>query len=64
MRAVSNYLRVLELAVRRLDAAETPYMLSGSTALGVYGWPRATRDVDFVVDAYPKDAARLAEAER
>lgn len=62
MRAVSDYLRVLELAVRRLDAAGIPYMLSGSTALGVYGWPRATRDVDLVVDAHPKDAARLAEA--
>ena len=46
--------------VARLDAAGIPYMLSGSTAVGVYATPRMTRDIDIVVALEPLDADRFA----
>jgi hypothetical protein len=42
--------------VARLDRAGIPYMLTGSLVSAYYGEPRATRDVDVVVDP---DAASL-----
>ncbi|MFZ4694279.1 MAG: hypothetical protein ACOYMV_04050 [Verrucomicrobiia bacterium] len=45
--------------VRALDAARLPYALCGGMAMAVHGWPRATMDVDLLVEE-----ARLAEAKR
>lgn len=45
--------------VARLDGAAIPYMLSGSTAVGVYATPRMTRDLDIVVALEPQDADRF-----
>jgi len=50
---------VKEIA-RRLDGAGIPYMLTGSLAMAVYAVPRMTRDIDLVVEVFPKDAKRLA----
>jgi hypothetical protein len=36
--------------IRLLDAAQIPYMISGSTASAFYGNPRATNDTDIVID--------------
>lgn len=36
--------------VRALDAARLPYALCGGLAMAVYGWPRATMDVDLLVE--------------
>lgn len=45
---MANELEVLEIIGQRLQSAGIPYMLTGSFALGYYGKPRMTRDLDFV----------------
>jgi len=35
--------------LNRIDNSGVPYMLVGALAAGVYGVPRATRDIDFLV---------------
>jgi len=40
---------VLRIISDRLRTAAVPFMLTGSFALGYYGKPRMTRDLDFVV---------------
>ena len=47
--------------VRRLDDAHIPYMVTGSTASAYYGEPRATRDLDIVVDPTPEALAVLID---
>ena len=47
---------VLRRMVARLDAASISFMLTGSFANAVYGAPRATQDIDLVIDC---DEARL-----
>lgn len=36
--------------VRALDAAQIPYALCGGLALAVHGWPRATMDIDLLIE--------------
>jgi len=49
----------LSRLVAHLDAAKVPYMVSGSVASAVHGAPRATQDVDLVVDLDPENLVRL-----
>lgn len=42
--------RLLGLVVGALDATGVPYMITGSIASSVHGAPRATRDLDIVID--------------
>jgi hypothetical protein len=56
---VDDYRRILNLVASRLDEAKVPYMVSGSTALGFYGRPRMTRDVDIVIELDAEGIARL-----
>lgn len=53
-----------ELAVvtAALQAAQVEYALCGALALAVYGAPRATKDLDFIVSR--QDEARLRETVR
>lgn len=44
---------VLTMVVQVLEEAGVPYMLTGSVAGAYYALPRATQDVDFVIDAPP-----------
>ena len=46
---MTEELDVLRIVSERLRAADVPFMLTGSFALGYYGKPRMTRDLDFVV---------------
>jgi len=39
--------------VAKLQAANVPYMLTGSVASSYHGIPRTTHDVDFVIDPNP-----------
>ena len=41
---------LLERVVRLLDAAGVPFMIAGSFASAAHGLPRATQDLDLVVD--------------
>jgi len=40
-------------AIRRLEIAHIPYMVTGSVASTYHGEPRATRDLDIVIDPLP-----------
>ncbi|MDS4030716.1 MAG: nucleotidyl transferase AbiEii/AbiGii toxin family protein [Candidatus Contendobacter sp.] len=51
---------VLENITHRLEQADIPYMLSGSTAMNYYAQPRMTRDIDLVVEIQTADTVRLA----
>jgi len=49
---------LLKLAVQRLEAAGIDYMITGSVASSLQGEPRATHDIDIVVDIRgPAEAA-------
>jgi hypothetical protein len=41
--------QVIQRVAALLDAAEVPYMLTGSFASGFYGSPRASQDIDIVI---------------
>ncbi len=51
---------LLTRIVEVLDRAGIPYMLTGSLASSLQGAPRATHDIDLVVDVRVEDASRLA----
>src|SRR3989442_8778965 len=59
--AVSEELEVLKVVTGRLDAADIPYMVTGSMALNYYAVPRMTRDIDVVVELSMADADRVCE---
>jgi hypothetical protein len=42
-----------------LEAESVPYMLAGSMASMVYGMPRSTKDVDFVIEVEEASFAKL-----
>lgn len=50
-----DYLAVVELAQRALSSTEVNYCVIGALALGIWGTPRATYDVDFLVLAHSAD---------
>lgn len=61
-RSMREELEVLKLVTHRLEAAQLPYMVTGSVALGLYAQPRMTRDIDdLVVGLQPGDAERLVD---
>lgn len=43
----------LAFVVRSLRAADIPFMLTGSLVAAYYGTPRATQDIDVVVESQP-----------
>lgn len=45
-----------------LEGMEIPYMLTGSLALNIYTMPRATRDIDFIIEIKQKDVKRFTDA--
>lgn len=44
--------------VRALDAAHIAYALCGGLAMAVHGWPRATMDIDVLIEENRLDEAR------
>lgn len=50
--------------ISQLDRADVPYMVTGSIASSYHGEPRATRDVDIVIDPAPDALDRLVEGLR
>ncbi len=51
----------LRKVVEILDAAGVPYMLTGSLASAYYAVPRATQDLDVVIEAEDAGIARVAD---
>lgn len=42
-----------------LDRHNIQYLLTGSFAVSYYGFPRATHDIDFVIETYEQEGERL-----
>jgi hypothetical protein len=59
---MTEELDVLRIISERRRAADVPFMLTGSFALGYYGKPRMTRDLDFVVALMERHADALVSA--
>jgi hypothetical protein len=53
---------LLTRIVEALDGTGIPYMLTGSLASSLQGEPRASHDIDLVIDIAPDDVARVARA--
>jgi hypothetical protein len=53
---------LLARIVHALDGAGVPYMLTGSLASSLQGVPRASHDVDLVIDALPVHARLIVAA--
>lgn len=49
-----TFAELLASIIGRLDRAGIPYMVTGSLASSYHGEPRATRDVDIVIDPEPE----------
>ena len=49
----------LRKVVEALDAAGVPYMLTGSLAAAFYAVPRATQDIDLVIEAEERQVGEL-----
>ena len=45
-----------------LNASGMPWMITGSTASALYGEPRATQDIDIVIDPQPGQLSALLDA--
>ena len=56
-----NLAALLAGTVAHLEQADVPYMITGSVASSYHGEPRATRDLDIVIDPDPAGIARLVE---
>ena len=54
-----TFSELLATVVERLGRAGVPYMITGSLASSFHGEPRATRDVDIVIDPEPEALAAL-----
>jgi len=50
---------LLAATVAQLERARVPYMITGSVASSYHGEPRATRDLDIVIDPDPGGLRRL-----
>jgi hypothetical protein len=59
---MTEELDVLRIINERLRAADVPFMLTSSFALGCYGKPRMTRDLDFVVALMERHVDALVSA--
>lgn len=57
----STQRETFESVVRALDSAGIPYMLTGSIASSFHGEPRATLDIDVVVDPTETNLGRLVD---
>jgi hypothetical protein len=53
---------LLKRVVEALEAAGIPYMLTGSLVSSLQGEPRATHDIDLVIDVTPGDVACVTRA--
>lgn len=50
-----DYLAVVEMAHRALSSTQAPYCVIGALALGIWGTPRATYDIDLLILAQHAD---------
>ena len=53
---------ILPIVSDVLEKHDIPYFVGGSAASSVYGPPRTTQDVDFIVDLTPESLPRLSKS--
>lgn len=58
----SDQEQLLKRITSLLDTAGIPYMITGSVSVIFYGRPRASHDIDFVVEAKNEDSNRIIHA--
>jgi hypothetical protein len=56
-----TFAELLADVIARLDRAGVPYMVTGSLASSYHGEPRASRDVDIVIDPTPQGLKGLVD---
>ncbi len=54
-----TFANLLATTIHLLDAARVPFMITGSIASSFHGEPRATRDLDVVIDPTPAELDAL-----
>lgn len=54
--------QLLKKITSLLQKADIPYMITGAISVIFYGRPRASHDIDFVVEAKPDDTSRVIQA--
>ena len=54
-------LDVLIDVVNKLNSLNIDYMLTGSLAMNYYAEPRMTRDLDIIIEIFPKDINRIID---
>lgn len=57
-----TFAELLAVVISRLDAAGVPHMVTGSLASSYHGEPRATRDIDIVIDPTADGLTRFVGA--
>jgi len=55
----SDQAEILSVISSFLSYHRIPYMITGAWSVIFYGRPRASHDIDFVVELYPKDIDRV-----
>lgn len=58
----SDQEQLLKVITKLLQKAKIPYMVTGALSVVFYGRPRASHDIDFVIEAEKKDIEKLKEA--
>ena len=62
MEQILGHRDLVEFFVKLLDKYKINYLLTGSFAVSYYGHPRATHDIDFIVEIKKKGSAKILEA--
>lgn len=62
MEQSNNQEQLLKIITSLLQKANIPYMITGSISVVLYGRPRASHDIDFVIEAHEGDMKRILRA--
>lgn len=58
----SDQEQLLKTITRLLQKAQIPYMVTGALSVIFYGRPRASHDIDFVIETQKKDVEKVEQA--
>lgn len=58
----NNQEQLLKSITSLLQKADIPYMITGAISVIFYGRPRASHDIDFVIEAHESDINRVQQA--
>jgi len=64
MEQILGHRDLVRFFVKLLDKYGINYLLTGSFAVSYYGHPRATHDIDFIIEVKKKDTAKILKASK